>query len=91
MSTHHEYILARGTAVQFTSGEYSDFGTCGFIVTIQEFNLGEVIKKYQEETNKKRVPYKDDIHGFPSWLVANGYAMPGEVEEIHLGSYGEFR
>lgn len=81
-----------GKAIAFTSGEYSDFGHCGAVVTLKHcdlFKLGEEFKA----TYKATAPYGGSfIHpsDFPSWLVANGHAFPAEIQEVHCGGGGGF-
>ena len=75
----------RGTAIMFSSGEYSDYGPCGCIVTIKDCDLVTLVKEYRAAKDEEADPDR-----FASWLVASGYAMPAELEEVHLGSYGEF-
>ena len=71
----------------FTIGEYSDYRTSGFLVAIQDCDLPALAQKMANG----KIPYSDpgaDPDNFPSWLIANGYAMPVEHSLIHLGDYG---
>jgi hypothetical protein len=87
----------RGTALQFTSGEYSDFCTRGLVVTIKDLDLHEAATAYMREQcdatpdeDRRSFGVSYDLGGFVSWLVAQGYAMPADVEEVHLGEYDRF-
>lgn len=80
-------IYPRGSVIMFFTGEYSDYGPAGCIVTIKKCNLPELVKKYRAQKDEDG---HCSLYDFPSWLVAHGYAMPAEVQNVHLGSYGEF-
>lgn len=85
----------RGTCLVFTTGEYSDFGMCGILVTIKECDLPALAQQYvkteRAKAIKAKAPWFDaELVNFPSWLVANGYAMPADAQTVHLGSYNKF-
>lgn len=73
----------RGSVIQFTEGEYSDFCLCGMVVTIKDCDLPALAKEYAAFENAW-------AGKFATWLVANGHAMPCEATEVHLGSYGRW-
>ena len=75
-----------GKVIEFSSGEYSDYRTCGLIVTIKDCDL----PKLAQEFSGGKARYDTSHDEFATWLVANGYAMPVESALIHLGSYGEW-
>lgn len=83
-------IFPAGSAIILTEGEYSDKGIAGTVVTLKECDLPALAKQYRAATNPEGKAYGDDISGFVSWLVANGWAFPAEVQEVHLGGYSTF-
>lgn len=82
----HQY--PKGTIINFTSGEYSDYGSHGIVVTIKDLDLPAIIQAYA--SGKDRYDSDADVSGLATHLVATGYAMPVDDEEVHLGTYGEF-
>jgi len=80
----------RGTPLVFTAGEYSDFRTCGYLVTIKDCDLPALAQAYCAEAKAKDGGWYTDLGDFASWLVAQGHAMPMAVQEVHLGAYGTF-
>lgn len=87
-----------GSAITFTYGEYSDFGTRGTVITLKAVDLAECAQRYARERREdpKNV---DDVEGgwfsvepvgLVAWLIVNGFAMAAAVQEIHLGNYDEF-
>lgn len=88
-------IYPRGTCLVFTTGEYSDFGLRGILVTIQDCDLPKLAQIYAVKERRKAIKAKTawfnlEITDFPSWLVSEGYAMPADAQTVHLGSYGRF-
>lgn len=83
-------IYPRGTPLLFTYGEYSDFGVIASIVTIQDCDLPKLSRQFIAEHKPEYEWDKADQHDFAGWLIANGYAMPMTVEEVHLGEYREW-
>lgn len=86
----------RGTVVQFTSGEYSDFHTCGLLVFLIDADLPALVRQYETEQRQikhqevKEGWYSTDVGGLSGWLVARGFAMPVACSEVQLGAYGNF-
>jgi hypothetical protein len=85
----------RGTCLVFTTGEYSDYGLRGILVTIKECDLPALAQLFAQAEKEKAIKEKLgwfnlNIGDFPSWLVANGYAMPADAETVHLGNYNKF-
>lgn len=76
----------KGSIITFTTGEYSDFRVCGFVVTIVACNLPKLAQEYGN--GKKLYSEDGEPSDFPSWLIANGHVMPVEHSEVHLGAYG---
>jgi len=84
------HIYEPGTIIQFTSGEYSDFGPCGLIVTTTRIDLKEQILKLAEEQAADLDSYSYDSSELVSFLIKHSLAVPVDFTEIHLGNYGEF-
>ena len=88
--------LRAGAAITFTSGEYSDFGTCGTMIMLKDVDLAERAQAYDAAQRAEKVEdveagyYSTDLHGFPAFLITSGFAMAADVQEIHLGCYSEF-
>ncbi len=80
----------RGTALVFTTGEYSDYGISAMLVTIKDCDLPTLAKEYRAGDTNADSYDRGRPEGFGSWLVANGHAMPMEAQSVHLGDYGEF-
>jgi hypothetical protein len=86
----------RGSVIEFSSGEYSDYGTVALVVTTEDTDLPALAKIYAAEERakiKKRKGQdweKPNPNAFPSWLIAKGHALPVTHTEVHLGSYGHF-
>ena len=78
----------KGSVLQLTVGEYSDFRTCGLLVAIQDIDLPKLAQEMTDGKNS----YDDGSEpgDFASWLIANGYAMPVDANEVHLGAYGRW-
>jgi len=80
-----------GAILQFTYGEYSDFCTCGLLVAIRPCNLPVLVAEYTAALERDgELADFDTPPAFVSWLVANQYAVPVDVSEVHLGAYGRF-
>lgn len=80
--------FGKGSVLQFTTGEYSDFRTCGLLVTTQAVDLPTLAQ--QMTAGKESYADGACASDFAAWLIANGYAMPVCETEIHLGSYGRW-
>ena len=75
----------RGEVIVFSSGEYSDYSLCAFIVAIEDLNLDELGQEWKALQKDKTYL---DMDTFPSWLIAKGLAMPVTYSEVHVGDYG---
>jgi hypothetical protein len=76
-----------GSILTFTDGEYSDFHLAAYLVTIKYCD----IPKLAQECANGKIAHKDlfaNPENFPAWLIVNGYAMPVDHSEVHLGEYG---
>lgn len=89
------HVYPAGTAIAFESGEYSDRGLQGVVVTMKELDLAKAIEEHKAEAQAAFVPSYDgdewraDHGAFVSWLVVKEYAFPASMELVHIGSYGE--
>jgi hypothetical protein len=88
------HFYPKGTPIVFTEGEYSDFGLCGSIVTIQDCDMKKIVKEYLAQgVGASQDNYwisTIEPSGLVAHMIANGLAMPMNVEEVHLGGYGGF-
>lgn len=76
-----------GSIMVFTYGAYSDYGITAFLVAIKPCNLPLLAKEFQKTRDEWD---REDPDGFGSWLVAQGYAMPVDHSEVHVGEYGRW-
>lgn len=86
-----------GTALVFSSGEYSDYSFGEVYVAACDFNYIEQAKKfYLEECEKEFKEKGRDFWVYPttsqfeSFLVKNGFLVLCQNQEIHTGDYGFF-
>lgn len=86
-----------GTALVFSSGEYSDYGFGQIYIAARDFNYLEEAKKCWFEEAEKiykkdgRIVYVDVTSlKFESYLVKNGFLVLCQNQEIHTGDYGFF-
>lgn len=84
------YRYLAGKIVEFSRGEYSDYTTCGLMVTLQDIKLDTLALAYREEYKPKGVWDKPSHDGFMGWLVAKQYMAPIDYDSIHLGSYDDW-
>ena len=88
MTTRTNFYL-KGTALILTEGEYSDYGVCATLVTIEDCDLPALAFRFKGADYDKDCPSWDkDAGAFAAWLVVEGLAMPMKAETVHLGSYG---
>ncbi len=80
--------VSRGEIITFTSGEYSDFGVCGYLVFTQDVDLAKFAQKHF--SGKPQYGDHSSAKGLPSYLVAEGLAMPVDKRDIHIGCYEDF-
>jgi hypothetical protein len=90
--TERALFYPRGTVLLMSSGEYSDYAYVGQLVTIKDCDLPKLAQECRDTFKKEEGGWRDeaDANDFPSWLVANGYAVPLECSEVHVGSYGRW-
>jgi hypothetical protein len=79
--------ISAGEVIVLTSGEYSDYGITGYIVSLIDFDMGEAVDTFKQSISSDDYDY--DTHSkFIAWLVATEKVVPVEHREIHIGSYG---
>ena len=79
-----------GTALQFTNGEYSDFGPCGAVILLRDCDLIALGKAFVKEHGiGPEIFAQTKLEGsdFVSWLIVNEYAFPAAIQEIWLGRH----
>lgn len=81
-------IYPAGTAIAFETGEYSDFGYIGHVVTLKELNLPDRMQEFKDGFTSKDEWDEPDPSGFVGWLIAQGHCFPADVQTVHIGSYG---
>lgn len=87
----------RGSVIAFTAGVYSNFRMEGLVVAVDDLDLPTLAQSYNARNGGKQFlqktdqdPYSGesgDYYGFVAWLIANGFALPVEHSEMHLGDY----
>lgn len=75
-----------GKIILFSSGEYSDFGYCGHIVTLQDIDLSELVGIYQTSIGIGKRGYSSPSR-FVAWLCAQQYVAEINATEFYLGGY----
>lgn len=78
-------VYPPGSVLTLTQGEYSDFCVAGQLVTLKECDLRRLGRKFVAEKGDR---WEASPTYFPAWLVVNGYCMPLECSEVHIGNYG---
>lgn len=86
--TEQTLVYPPGSAIQITSGEYSDFACLACVITLKTTNLPELAVRYAAQVRARGDHLK--IDGFPAFLITEGYAMAADVMTVHLGSYNQF-
>lgn len=81
-------IYPKGSILTLSSGEYSDYGIVGILVTVKDCDLRTLAAEYKASHRPKNQWDKPDPDGFVAWLVVHGHAMPVDASEVHIGSYG---
>ena len=85
--------FSKGSIIVFTEGCYSDFGICGYLVSVVDLDLIKLAAQFRKEfVADKETPWRDvaESRDFPSWLVAQGLAMPVDYSQVHVGDYGDW-
>jgi len=79
----------KGTALILTEGEYSGYGICSTLVTIEDCDLPALVLKFKgPDFDEDAYHWDKDADAFAAWLVVEGLAMPMKAETVHIGSYG---
>lgn len=91
-----DMFFTKGDLVQFTTGEYSDYGINGTFVAIDTVHRDVVsgivtrLKADATEDEEKNGWSSYDLHSnFVSELIKLGALITVDVVEHHIGSYGE--
>lgn len=84
----HQYKA--GTIIQFTNGEYSDFGNLAMVKALHDLDLPALVQRFVAEYPSKDEWDTAEPHGFAAWLIVQGSVEAFDREEVHLGAYGHF-
>ncbi|TKD50181.1 hypothetical protein [Sphingomonas baiyangensis] len=79
---------APGKIVLFSEGEYSDYGYCGHVVTLQECDFAALAEDYKKAFKAKDDWDRAEPSSFVAWLCARQYCAEINVNEVYLGAYG---
>lgn len=88
----HNAFLKAGCLVVFSSGEYSDYGYHGSFVALQNVSAEEarmLVRSVKDEVAKDDRLYHNKHEIFISRCIRNGWLLGVDMDEIHLGSYGD--
>lgn len=77
-----------GTVIALETGEYSDFGYIGHVVTTRECDFPALAAQYKDEFVAKDEWDEADPGGFVGWLTIHQHVFPATVSTLHIGSYG---
>ena len=86
-----------GKIINFSSGEYSNYGYVGNVVALKSFDLKDALEDFEpafaaeQALRGLKSDYLDDPspQDFVAWLCAHSYVVEIEAREVHLGSYGD--
>lgn len=81
-------IYPAGAVIAFETGDYSDFGYIGHVVTTRDCDFVALAEKYRENFVSNDEYHKPDPDGFVGWLTINEFVFPATVSTLHIGSYG---
>jgi hypothetical protein len=86
-------IVKAGRLLSMDSGEYSDYGLNGFYVALRDFNPFEELELYFDANPAQRGSYSFEKDQFIASVIAKGYLLEIEPDNLYLGSYSsaEFR
>jgi hypothetical protein len=85
--------IKAGRLLMLDHGEYSDYNVDGFFVVLKDFKPHDELAQYFEANPNQRESYCFERSEFIAFVVAKGYLLAIEYNELYLGSYGsaEFR
>ena len=92
--TEKTLVYPKGTIVLFEEGEYSDFGYCGQVVTLQTLDLKVAAAEWKdglgkdEDGNDLANNWDHGPSAFVAHLIAKQICAPLECQTAYLGSYG---
>lgn len=84
-----DFKYKAGSIVLMETGEYSDFGYEGYLVTLCDLDLCEAIKTYKDQYKPKDKYDTPEPSGFVGWLCSTRQCAPLDCNTVHIGSYGE--
>lgn len=85
------YDLEPGNFVLFERGYYSEKTNLDHVVAVKYFSLSETLEAYKEQFVPDDEYDRADQYGFIAWLIINGYVIPVECREIHLGEFDDLK
>ena len=83
-----DHIYKVGTILLLETGEYSDYGYCGQLVTLCDLDLREAMDEYKGQYKAKGEWDGPDQSGFVGWLCSTQKCAALECQTAHIGSYG---
>ena len=85
--------IKAGRLLMLDHGEYSDYGVDGFFVVLKDFKPHEELDLYFQANPDQQDTYCFERDQFIAFVIAKGYLLSVEPNELYLGSYGraEFR
>lgn len=88
-----EIAVKAGKLLVFSCGEYSDYGYIGQFVALRDIPWATI--QDTADTHQRRYEREDDYYspqvGFVADMIAQGFLLEVDMQEIYLGSYGECR
>ena len=84
-------IYKAGTILLLEEGEYSDFGYCGQLVTLDELNISDAVETFKSSFVPKNEWDTPDPGAFVAWLCTTQRCAALNHETLHIGSYGNLR
>ena len=84
--------IKAGRLLQFSEGEYSDYGIGGTFVALRDLTTGDIADCASIAAMNRYAGYKPSDaakSGVKAELIRQGFLLEVDCEEIHLGSFGE--
>ena len=79
--------IKAGTIINFSEGEYSDYGYIGTFVALQDITQEDYEKAAKGESEKPN--YESSSSAVVANLVLTGKLVDVNSIEVHLGAYGK--
>lgn len=80
-------LFPAGSVFLLTQGDYSDYGHVGCFVARKECNLHSLATAFKAQFQPEHDWDTPGPEMFAAWLVTEGWAFPGEIQEVHIGGY----